>query len=64
MCLERYRTIKQYISRNPGCTVRDIEAYFEFGVSYEMINNEVRSLMNNGKIVIHTKNNVRYLHAV
>lgn len=64
MYLERYKTIQQYISRNPGCTVRDIEAYFEFGVSHETVNNEIRSLMNNGKIVIHTKNSVRHFHVI
>ena len=64
MCLERYRTIRQYISRNPGCTVQDIEAYFDFGVSLNTINFEINSLMNNGIITYGFENNRRRFYVI
>ena len=64
MCLERYRTILQYIRRNPGCTVQDIEAYFDFGVALNTINYEINTLVHNQKITIDMINHRRHFNAI
>lgn len=64
MCLERYKTILQFIKRNPGCTIMDIEAYFEFGVSHQTIDFEINSLHKNHEINIDHDNRVRRFYGV